>query len=146
MTADLGELLPSFQPLARKLLEAVAARGYTPMPRSTSRTRAQAAANVARGTGIADSMHLYGAAMDVICGVHWWDCKKHRCGFFDVLGEEAERLGLTWGGRWTRGGKGPDMPHVQCLTVAQQPAFRALKTEAERDAFVAARVRWPIVG
>ena len=33
--------------------------------------------------------------------------------FFRALGEEAEALGLTWGGRWTLSGGGKDMPHVQ---------------------------------
>lgn len=138
--ADLSQLLPAFQPLATKLLEALRERGFTPVARCTGRTRAEAAANAARGTGIRDSMHLYGAAMDVVCGVHWWDCGKHGCRFFEALGEEAERLGLTWGGRWKRGGKGPDLPHVQCLAVRDQDAFRTLATAEERNAFVRARL------
>ena len=139
-SADLSRLLPSFQPLASKLLEALRERGFSPIARGSTRTPEQAAANAQRGTGIRNSLHLYGAALDVICGEHRWACHEHECGFFEALGEVAESLGLTWGGRWHRNGRGPDLPHVQCIAVHDQGAFRSLATREERDAFVAARL------
>ena len=33
--------------------------------------------------------------------------------YFKAQGEEAERLGLVWGGRWTLSGGGTDKPHVE---------------------------------
>lgn len=133
---DISDLLPSFQTRAQALLDHLEAIGYPAMVRQTRRTPAQAAANVARGTGIADSMHLYGAAMDVVCKFHLWDCHLHGCKFFEMLGDETERLGLVWGGRWRR----HDLPHVQCLKVSDQAAFRLLKTDEARDAFVSQRL------
>lgn len=141
--ADLSRLLPAFQPLASQLLEALRERDFSPVPRSTARTAAQAAANARVGTGIRNSLHLYGAAVDVICGEHGWSCRTHGCAFFEALGEVAESLGLVWGGRWHRKGRGPDMPHVQCVALHDQDAFRALATAEERDAFVRSRLAMP---
>lgn len=133
---DVGLLLPSFQPVARALLKRLEMLGYEPVPRDTLRTPAEALANAAKGTGIVDSIHLHGAAMDVICGVHGWDCVKHGCDFYNVLGREARNHGLVWGGDWRR----VDKPHVQCVTVAEQKALRALATWDEKDDFVRARL------
>ncbi len=124
------QLLPSFIPVAQKLLERLAVLNYKPVPKDTTRSPAEAAAHAAQGTGIADSMHCYGAAMDVICNDHGWSCHAKGCHFFEVLGEEAERLGLVWGGRWLR----RDFPHVQCITVVEQRMMRQAKTVDERDA------------
>lgn len=133
---DVDLLLPSFRPVARALLTALKERGFDPVPRDTLRTAEEARRNAARGVGIMDSMHCYGAAMDVICGEHGWGCVKAGCGFYDALGEVAEALGLVWGGRWRR----RDLPHVQCVRVADQPTLRELTSQVERDAFVAARL------
>jgi hypothetical protein len=132
---DVNLLLPSFRERVVLLLERLAARGYSPVPRDTLRTRAEAARNDEEGRGIKDSMHLYGAAADIICDAHAWSCAQRGCGFYDELGILAEAMGLTWGGRWKR----RDMPHVQGVKVGDQPAFRRLKPE-QRDAFVAARL------
>lgn len=134
-------LLPSFRPVARALLKALTERGFDPVPRDTLRTAAEAAANAAKGTGITDSMHCYGAAMDVICGEHGWGCHEHGCEFYGALGEVAEALGLVWGGRWRR----RDLPHVQCVRVGEQAALRALSSQVERDAFVSDRLRGVLI-
>lgn len=140
-SASVDLLLPSFRPVARRLLEALKERGFDPVARSTLRTAAEAAANAARGTGIMDSMHCYGAAMDVICGEHGWGCSKAGCEFYAALGEVAEALGLVWGGRWRK----RDLPHVQCVRVADQNALRALTSQVERDAFVQDKLRGVLV-
>jgi peptidoglycan L-alanyl-D-glutamate endopeptidase CwlK len=43
---------------------------------------------------------------------------------YDILGEEAERAGLVWGGRW----KHPDRPHVQFpgTTLAEMRRLRPI--------------------
>jgi hypothetical protein len=137
---DIELLLPSFRPYVRVLRAVMVRLGYRPCVRETYRTPAQAAANAVKGTGSAKSIHCYGAAADFVCQDHHWDCAKHGCRFFHELGIQAELLGLTWGGRWTRGGRGPDMPHVQAIAVKDQARFRALRPE-QRDAFVRARLR-----
>lgn len=130
---DVDLLLPSFAIVVRRLLAAMTARGFDPVPFDALRTPKESAKYAARGVGSKDSMHLYGAACDVICGQHGWDCKRHKCSFFASLGIEAEKLGLTWGGRFkTR----YDAPHVQACTVAQQNAVRSIADWGERDKFV----------
>lgn len=135
---DVGLLLPSFRERVEALLGRMRELGYQPVPRDTLRTPAEAAANARRGSGIADSIHCYGAAADVICDEHGWSCAQRGCGFFEQLGVVAEALGLTWGGRWPR----RDMPHVQAVTLAEQKRLRSLKTAEERDAFVRQRRGW----
>lgn len=135
---DIDLLLPSFAAKVRLVLDAMRGRGFDPIPFDTLRTPKEAAKFAARGVGSANSMHLYGAACDVICGVHGWDCHQRNCMFFGALGCEVELLGLTWGGRFrTRF----DQPHFQCCTVDQQPAVRAIADWHERDRYVAALMR-----
>jgi hypothetical protein len=53
------------------------------------------------------SWHGYGLAADLVHATRFWDAPP---GFWAALGEEAERVGCAWGGRW----KHPvDTPHVQ---------------------------------
>ena len=131
---DLGLLLPSFQPVANRILFEMRELGYDPCPFDTLRTPAEAAKNFARGVGSKNSMHLYGAAMDVICNRHGWGCSASGCRFFADYGLVVEALGMVWGGRWAR----HDLVHVQCVAFADQARFRALRPEF-RDSFVAPR-------
>lgn len=135
---DVELLLPCFVPVAKRLLAALAERGFDPVPRDTLRTAEEALRNAKKGVGIVDSVHCHGAAMDVICGDHGWDCAANGCEFFAAVGEIAEDMGLVWGGRWKR----RDLPHVQCVAVKDQDALRRLRTWAEKDAFVKARNGW----
>jgi hypothetical protein len=134
--ADLGKLLPSVRPVMQRMRALLEQRGFKAVPRGTVRTRKQAHANTERGTGIDDSMHCYRIAVDWVCGEHGWDCAKYECRFFAAVGEVSESLGLTWGGRWIHREGGPDWPHTQAITVAEQHAFRELTSDEERDAFV----------
>lgn len=136
---DINLLVPSFRPLVQRVLEGVRAAGYKPLLKDTLRTDAEAARNAARGTGSKGSMHCYGVAADVICAEHHWDCHKHGCDFFEVLGTEVEKVpGLVWGGRWTRGGKGPDKPHFQCVRPGtEQNEVRRRKTPERVEDYVA---------
>lgn len=133
---DLAGLLPSVRELMNGIILELERDGFDPGCKGSTRTQAQADANAARGAGIKDSMHKYGCALDFHCRAHGFECAKHGCRFFERLGEVAEKHGATWGGRWKRGGRGPDRPHVQAIPVRFQGAFRRLTTPEQRDAFV----------
>lgn len=137
---DIDLLLPSFAILVRRVLQAMRDKGYDPVPFDTLRTQKEADKFAARGVGSARSMHLYGAACDVICGAHGWDCGRHRCKFFETYGDVVESLGLTWGGNFDRDRKRRDRkydaPHMQACTVGEQDAVRAIADWAERDRYV----------
>jgi peptidoglycan L-alanyl-D-glutamate endopeptidase CwlK len=124
------KLLPRFARKIETLFQRLRARGYQPMLWEGYRTPERAAELEQRGTGIRLSMHSLGAAVDVVDGStgNPW---KASPGFWRALGEEAEKLGLTWGGRW----KSKDMPHVQAIPVSQQTVFRAM-THNERNQIV----------
>ena len=133
---DLAALLPSFREMVTAIVLELEQLGYAPGVRGTTRTQAQADANAKTGAGIKDSLHKYGIAVDFHCRRHGFECAEHGCKFFDVLGPVAEKHGGTWGGRWKRGKRGPDKPHVQAIPVRFQGAFRKLTTPETRDAFV----------
>lgn len=132
---DPKKLLPAFAKKVDKLFAAMRARGFQPMLWEGYRTPARAAELEKTGAGVSDSMHSYGAAVDVVDGKLWaqgLDPWKTTAAFWKALGEEAERLGLTWGGRFTRA----DTPHVQAVSIAKQNALRSA-TPAERQQMVA---------
>jgi hypothetical protein len=135
--ADINRLLPCFVPVVERLLAALTERRFKPVLFETYRSPERAAMLAKRGTGSARSMHTHGAAVDVICGEHQWSCSANGCEFFAAVGEVAKSLGLTWGGEWRM----RDLPHVQCVTVGQQEALRALATWEAKDAFVKARLK-----
>jgi hypothetical protein len=126
---DVELLLPSFKPVIMELMLRMAARGFTCVPFDTVRTSEEAARNARRGRGIENSIHIYGAACDLICAEHGWSCgtQRPRCGFFQALGAEAEGLGLLWGGRFKR----VDLPHVQGISIKQQETMRKLGSGPE---------------
>jgi hypothetical protein len=132
---DLGLLLPSFRERVERLLAALRRRGFVPCFRDGYRSPEEARRNAVRGVGVADSMHCYGAAADIICGERGWDHDE----FFVALGEEAKKAGLYWGGDWRK----PDRPHVQGVPATRraQDAMRRLPNDREaRDALVARRM------
>lgn len=89
------------------------------------RTPERAKLLAAQGVGVADSMHSYGAAVDIVSRSKLWSDPA----FFAVLGQEAEALGMTWGGRFSR----VDRPHVQAVPYA---AERALKTSQNPESII----------
>lgn len=125
---DLSALLPTFRSKVEQLLWNMRARGFQPVVVDALRTPAEAQANEDRGTGKADSLHIYGAAVDIV------DAQRGRNHpeFFAALGQEAAELGLTWGGNWTT----RDIAHVQAVPVSVESQLRALKTVVERDLLV----------
>lgn len=135
---DINLLLPTMRDKTAALIQAMQALGFDPVLFDGLRTVEEALRNAQRGTGIVDSIHLYGAAADLICRKHLWSCRKAGCKFYTKLGPAAEALGFVWGGRFTN----TDQPHVQGIAVAKQSAMRRLgrgpDTAAARDALVRA--------
>lgn len=129
---DPNKLLPGFAKKVDLLFKAMRARGFRPMLWEGYRTPERAAQLSEQGVGIANSLHIYGAAADIVDESTAPDYWKGAPGFWTALGEEAEKLGLTWGGRWTK----RDLPHVQAIPVAQQVAFRKM-SRSEQEKVVA---------
>lgn len=149
----LSGLLPTFRKRVEQVLAAMIARGFHPVLKDTLRTPAEAKKYALSGKGIDNSMHLYGAAADVICAEHGWDCQKvdpktkkklYDCRFFIVLGEEVAKTRSNWGGTWRTK---RDYPHFQGLepTARRQNEMRALGQDesslAARDKLVQAYYR-----
>ncbi len=124
---DPALLLPSFQPVVGKVFWRLVELGFVPVVFDTLRTPAEALKNVQKGTGSKNSLHLHGAACDLVCSDHLWSCREHKCKFYDHLRE-------LWLEHAYIGPLG-DYPHGQALPVSQQANFRALPP-AQRDAFV----------
>ncbi len=132
---DPNKLLPGFARKLETLFQRMRARGFEPMLWEGYRSPARAAQEAAQGDGIKDSIHSYRGAADIVDGRQWAlgkDPWTTSTAFWNALGEEAERLGLTWGGRFSK----VDKPHVQWPTVQQQVAFRAM-SDAQRQQAVA---------
>jgi hypothetical protein len=128
---DPKKLLPGFAKKLNVLFIRMRARGYQPMLWEGRRAAERAAALAQKGTGIVLSMHILGAAVDIVDG-STPDPWKASPGFWNALGEEARKLGLTWGGDWT---SNKDVPHVQALAVNQQAAFRNM-TPGQQASYV----------
>ena len=125
---DLSKLHPEFRELVELLLKRLRARGLDPMVWEAWRSFERAEEMQKRGSGVAMSMHCYGLAVDIISATTRWNAPSE---FWAALGDEAETLGLVWGGRWQR----KDLPHVQAVLVRDQDRVRAM-SDTERSAFV----------
>lgn len=132
---DITKLLPSFRARVQEILTRMGELGFQAVLHDGLRTAAEAATNAQAGKGIKDSMHLYGCAADIICNQHGWDCHRATppCKFYNVLGEQAETLKLTWGRHFSRS----DDCHVQAIPVALQSKIREAKDAQARDAVCA---------
>jgi peptidoglycan L-alanyl-D-glutamate endopeptidase CwlK len=135
---DLGELTPCFRQRAELLLERLARRGYRVQVWETLRTQARVNLLAARGTGSKRSVHRWGAALDIVeeDKTPW---VANQPGLWEAIGEEAERLGLVWGGRFSTRS---DRPHVQALDTLYDRQLARVPAE-QRDAWVRERMRPP---
>jgi hypothetical protein len=125
---DPSKLLPSFAAKIDLLIRRMRAEGYDPMFWEGYRSPERAAALERIGSGIRNSIHIYGAAADIVDRKKLWSNPA----FFAALGRNAKAIGLTWGGDWKRG----DKPHVQGLPVSAQSQFRALPSAQAREQFL----------
>lgn len=132
---DINLLLPTWRDFTQDILDDMTKEGFTPCLRDTWRSFTEAEANAARGVGVAASMHCFGVASDVICGIYGWDT-KNTVKFYKALGRRVEARGGLWGGRFTR----VDKPHFQGVSIAMQAQIRKLgpgpESAAARDALV----------
>lgn len=116
------KLISGFAAKVEQLFQRMRARGFDPLLWEGYRSPERAAELAARGVGVVQSMHCYGAAVDIVERTALWSASA---AFWDALGQEAEALGLTWGGRFSR----VDLPHVQLVPVREQAALRAMTPE-----------------
>jgi hypothetical protein len=135
---DPSALLAPLRVRVAKLLARMIARGHKSKLHETLRSEGRSQALVAAGKSRAKgpSMHCYGVAADIICARHAWGCEAVGCKHYDVLGEEAAALGLTWGGDWdgdgvTREQREHDLPHVQAVPLSLQDEVRAAASADE---------------
>lgn len=128
LNRDPRMLLPSFAARLNVLFARMRALGWKPFLNEGYRTPKRAAELAKAGSGIVDSLHMYGAAADIRDEVQGWNNPL----FFEDLGRESQALGLTWGGHWG------DANHVQAVTVNEQAALRheGSKSWALADAYV----------
>ena len=147
---NLDSLSAAFYPKACELIARCAARGVMLLVVQTSRTEAEHAANLAAGTssasrskhlprrlrgmpigpdaGKADAIDLVPYAQFALYGPDklTYDTADPA---FRVIGEEAERIGLRWGGRW-------QTPH--------DPGHAELPFPEDQARLIAERARpWP---
>jgi hypothetical protein len=125
---DDATLIPAFQKKIAKLFERMRARGYDPYLWEARRSQERALKLAQGGTGIVLSMHLYGAAADIVSESSLWSPSRD---FWQALRDEAVQLGLISGRDWTN----VDNPHVQAITVMDQAMFRKF-TDSEQARFV----------
>jgi hypothetical protein len=135
---DLDFLLSAFRPKVDLMIAAMTARGFKLRVFETRRERQRAhyLASIGKSKNGALSMHCLDAALDCVDAEKLWDNPA----FFRALGEESQKLKLTWGGDWdgdpTTKESFVDSPHVQAIPVHLQNRFRALRTDDERNAFI----------
>lgn len=102
----LASLTPDTREMAERLLDWARAHGYDPVITSAGRNCAEQDAMKAKGAskvGGCRSWHVHGRAFDLYIGT--WKGAPYL-----PLGEAWERMGGTWGGRWT---SFPDAFHFQ---------------------------------
>lgn len=130
VSRDPSLLLPAFAAKVETLFQRLRKQGHFPMLWEAYRSRERAQILSDRGTGIINSMHCYGAAVDILDEDGMWTASHE---FWDAIGDEAEALGLTV---LYRKGRRRDRPHVQAVAVRDQHKFREMSVDERRD-FVA---------
>lgn len=130
ISRDPYRLVPAFADQLEKLFQRMRALGFDPLLYEAWRSPARAKELATKGTGIVDSMHIYGGAADIVSAKNLWSDPT----FFKALGREAKALGLTWGGDFS---DGADMPHIQAVPGKLEVQFKAL-TPAQRQTILVA--------
>jgi hypothetical protein len=143
LSRDPDRLLPAFARRLNLLFSALRARGYDPMLNEGYRSPARALAlsqpraDGSKPPGIANSLHIYGAAADIISASSGFSNPA----FFRALGEEADRLGLFWGGHFK---SHLDTPHVQAVPGELDTQLRTLAARGgDINAFAANQLGVP---
>ena len=121
----LASLHAELRPIVERLAGRMALHGFNPKIFFAYRGLETQARLKARGnSGVSVSFHNHtengepaALAVDLVDAELGWGNPV----FFQVLGEEAEALGLIWGGRWTN----PDEAHVQLWPNSRLGEVRA---------------------
>ena len=137
----LTQLQPHFAQLIIKLMDAVKARGHELQISEGFRSFVRQDTLYAQGrtkpgkivtnAKAGDSPHNHGIAVDLcmkelVKGTYFPDPHP----VWKIIGEEAEKLGLDWGGNWK--GKLNDRPHVQVKIATAE--MRQLHKDGGQDA------------
>ena len=109
----LASLHTELRPLIERVCGRLYLRGFAPMIYFGYRSLDTQAGLVQSGnSAVRVSFHNHtesgetaSLAADIVDATLWWGNPE----FFVALGEEAEAVGLVWGGRWSN----PDSAHVQ---------------------------------
>lgn len=124
---DITLLLPSFQPEVQAVLDHMTGLGFKPVLFDGLRTPEEALKNEANGKGKANSIHIYGAAADVICDEHGWSCAQKKCKFYTKLVGVVRSRGLVTGADFhdKQGRPKVDQPHFQAVLPKDEAKMRA---------------------
>ncbi len=127
---DPAKLAPAFADNLEKLFQRLRAQGFDPMLNEGYRSpeRGQALKDLGYSQTGPKSIHVWGAAADVISEAGGWRDSE---AMWEAMGPIAEDLGMVWGGRWSF----YDPAHVQGIEVGEQSRLRGLPVD-EGYAFV----------
>jgi hypothetical protein len=125
---NINLLLPAFRNKVLLLIDAMKQKGFDPVLHDTGRTQLEALTYAEKGVGVKNSLHLFGAATDIISASKGWKNPK----FFQALEQEANKLNLTSGNTFRR----KDPNHIQAIPIKYQVAFRKLTSPQARDLFI----------
>lgn len=127
---DLDALLPCFRERVDVLLERLRADGWNIQVWETLRSQARVDMLVKRGTGSPNSVHRWGAAIDIVENdrTPW---TLNRPGLWAAIAAHAKALGLA--------SVAGDGPHVQAISSRYDRQLAKILA-AERDAWVRERM------
>src|SRR6266481_9894005 len=125
---DYTKLLPTFRAKVKSLVARMNELGYDAIMFEGFRSQERANILAKQGVGIARSMHILGLAADIVSHGRLWNADSH---FWANLGNEAKKLGLTWGGDWRK----KDVAHVQAAPVSSENALFAMN-DSERETYI----------
>ena len=135
---DMDRLVPAFRAKVLLLLQLMRADGFDPFVWETYRSPQRAAELAEEGTGVAQSQHELGLAVDIVDAAKLWNAPP---GFWAALERHALALGLGRVDRTIKpsGRKERDQPHVQALPGKYDAKMRMLATADKREAFLRTR-------
>lgn len=114
---DPAGVVEPFAVRVEAVLRRLRAKGYDAVVHEAWRSPARARKLAEMGTGIVDSMHTAGGAVDIVSKSRLWNVSTD---FKVAIRDAAEAEGLYWGGHFG------DWPHVQAVpTGSPQRRFIA---------------------
>lgn len=135
---DMDRLVPAFRAKVELLLDLMQADGFDPFVWETYRSPTRARELAEEGTGVAQSQHELGLAVDIVDAAKLWNAPA---GFTDALERHALALGLGRVDHTNKntGKKSRDLWHVQALPGKYDAKMRMLASAEKRDAFLRTR-------